>query len=63
MAKKTQNSKVAAMPMDDWQTEDDLRTLCRAEEIKKDSKRMSKCKALAKKKMMEVAAIASETED
>lgn len=58
MAKRAKNSLVVAS--DDWQVEDDLRTLCRAEEIKKDAKRMAKVKALAKEKMMEHATIANE---
>ena len=45
---------------DKWQVEDDLRTLCRAEEIKKDPKRYAKAKAMAKEKMMEHASIANE---
>lgn len=44
---------VAATPvgMDDWQIEDDLRTLQRAEEIEKDPKRYARVKALARKKL------------
>jgi hypothetical protein len=45
---------------DDWQAEDDLRTLTRAEEIEKDPKRLAKVQALAKKRMLEMAAIAAE---
>lgn len=45
---------------DDWQTEQDMRTLMEAEKIKADPKRMAKVTAMAKKKMMEVAAIAAE---
>jgi hypothetical protein len=48
---------------DDWQAESDLRTLMECEKIEKDPKRMSKVRALAKKKMMEVAAIAAEGKD
>jgi len=46
---------------DDWQVESDLRTLMECEKIEKDPKRMAKVRALAKKKLMEVAAIASES--
>lgn len=45
---------------DDWQVEQDLRTLMECEKIEKDPKRMAKVQALAKRKMLEVAAIASE---
>lgn len=45
---------------DDWQTENDLRTLCDAEAIKKDPKRMKKCQEMAKKKMMDMASVAHE---
>lgn len=48
---------------DDWQTESDLRTLMEAEKIEKDAKRCEKAKALAKKKLLEVASIASESSD
>lgn len=51
--------KPVASPEDKkWQTEDDLRTLARAEEIKKDPKRMAAVKDLAKEKMAEMAKIA-----
>lgn len=59
MAKK--NSSMAAQEAD-WQTESDLRTLIECEKIEKDPKRFKAAKDLAKKKMMEVAAVASSTE-
>lgn len=37
--------------MEDWQIEEDLRTLQRAEEIEKDPKRFARVKALARKKL------------
>lgn len=57
-------AKKIGMPMasDDWQCEDDIRTLCRAKEIEKDPKRMAKCKEMAKKKMLEMADVANEDE-
>lgn len=57
-------NKAAVATVDtDWQTEDDLRTLMRCEEIEKDQKRFKAAKELAKKKLMEMAAIAGgETE-
>lgn len=60
MAKK---SEVAIKPDEEWMVESDLRTLMEAEKIEKDPKRMAKVRALAKKKMMEAAAIASEGQD
>lgn len=47
------------MREDDWQVEGDLRTMCQAKEIMMDEKRHGKVKELAKKKMTEIAAIAS----
>lgn len=48
---------------DDWQTEDDLRTLCKAKEIQNDPKRMKKCQEMATKKMKEMGAVAGGSED
>lgn len=45
---------------DDWETRSDFRTICEAEAIKKDPKKMEKVKAYAKQQMMECAAVASE---
>ena len=60
---KSRLTNVAApVGVDDWQTEDDLRTLMRAEEIEKDPKRFAKVKAMAKKKMMDMAAVATDKE-
>jgi hypothetical protein len=53
------NSISATKSEDDWQTESDLRTCLEREKIEKDPKRMAKVRALAKSKLMEVAAIAS----
>ncbi len=63
MAKNRKMAAAIAATEDSWQVEDDLRTMARAEEIQKDSKRMAKVTALAKKKMMEMASIASEGEE
>lgn len=60
MAKNRKMAASIAAAEDSWQVEDDLRTLARAEEIQKDPKRMAKVTALAKKKMLEMASIASE---
>jgi hypothetical protein len=49
--KSTSNSVYPDMS---WQAEDDMRTLCRAEEIKADPKRLAKAQAKAKEKMAEM---------
>lgn len=46
----------------DWQAEDDMRTLVRAMEIKRDPKRLAAAQACAKKKLEEVAAVAASAE-
>lgn len=46
----------------DWQVEDAMRTLMRAEEIRKDKKLMAKVKAMATQRLQEVAAIAGASE-
>lgn len=47
----------------DWKTESDLRTLMECKAIEADPKRMKAVRELAKKKMLEIAAVASgETE-
>lgn len=43
----------------DWRVDGDMRTLIEAEQIKKDPKRLKAAQAAAKKKMLEVAAVAS----
>lgn len=59
MAKKS----VSAMnDMEDWQAESDLRCLMDAEKIEKDPKRCKAAKDLAKKKLLEMAAVASEAD-
>ena len=52
-------SKSTAVPSsdDDWQAEDDMRTLARAEEIRKDPKRLKAALAKAKEKMAELQAL------
>lgn len=45
---------------DDWRAEDDLRILMQCEVIEKDPKRLAKAQALAKKKLLDLAAVASE---
>lgn len=48
---------------DDWQTGEDLQTLCRAKEIQRDPKRMAKCQEMAKGKMLEMAAVAGKDKE
>lgn len=44
----------------DYQAEDDLRTLTRAIEIKKDPKRLKAAQAMAKRKLAEMASVATD---
>lgn len=60
MAKKSSNAIATRISEDDWQTEDDLRTLMRAEEIEKDPKRLANAQKLAKQKLLDLAAVAAE---
>lgn len=58
---KSASTKSLASPPDDWQVESDLRTMMESEAIEKDPKRLAAVQALAKKKMMDMASIASES--
>ncbi len=40
-----------------WQAEDDMRTLARAEEIRRDPKRLKAAQAIAKEKIKELEAL------
>ena len=60
MAKKSNGISLAAAD-EDWRAESDMRTLIEAEAIKRDPKRFKKAQACAKQKMLEVAAVASES--
>ncbi len=53
---------ISSSSSDDWRVESDLNTLLEAEKIEKDPKRMSKVRALAKQKMLDVAKVAAEGE-
>ena len=46
----------------EWQIESDLRTLMEAEKIEKDEKRFKAVKELAKKRLLELASVASESD-
>lgn len=41
-----------------WRAEDDMRTLARAEEVKRDPKRLAAAKAMAREKLAELQAVA-----
>lgn len=54
---------VMAIPADkEWQIESDLRTLMEAEKIEKDEKRFKAAKELAKKRLLDLASVASESD-
>lgn len=62
MAKK--GNGIASIKSDEqWQVESDMHTLMRAEEIRKDPKRMARVQAMAKEKLLELASVASEGKD
>lgn len=46
----------------EWQIESDLRTLMEAEKIEKDEKRFKAVKELAKKRLLDLASVASESD-
>lgn len=45
----------------EWRTEQDVRTLMEAEEIKEDPKRLAAAKACAKEKLLDMAKISATT--
>ena len=48
---------IGASSDDDWKVEDDMRTLARAEEIRKDPKRLKAALAKAREKLGEIEAL------
>lgn len=56
--KKTSSAAMSVGIDDSLAAEDDMRTLMRAEEIRKDPKRLAAAKAMAKKKLAEIQAVA-----
>jgi hypothetical protein len=62
MAKKSTGIALAS-PDDNWQTQRDLETMIESEAIENDPKRLKAVQALAKKKMLDMAALASEGKD
>jgi len=57
---KKRGSTVKVSPDEEWRVESDLQTLVEAEKIKGDEKRYAKVQALAKRKMLDVAKVASD---
>lgn len=62
MAKKSGNGAMIKAD-EEWRVEDDMRTLMRAKEIEADPKRMARVKAMAEKKLKEVAGVLSEASE
>lgn len=52
--------EVKVKPDEEWRVEQDLSTLIEAEKIKGDEKRYAKVQALAKRKVLDVAKVASD---
>jgi hypothetical protein len=57
---KRSKPMTSAKPDDEWKVESDLNVLIEAEKIKADAGRHAKAQALAKRKMMDVAKVASD---
>lgn len=57
------NDAPKPIALDDWQTEDDLRTLSKAEEIKQDPKRYKAALAMAKSKIKALADLQADASD
>lgn len=62
MAKK-KHSLGMTMQEDDWMVEDAMRTLMRAEQIKKDKKLMAQVAKRAKDKLLELSSVAAEASE
>lgn len=62
MAKK-KHSLGTVMQDDDWMVEDAMRTLMRAEQIKKDKKLMAQVAKMAKDKLLELSSVAAEASE
>lgn len=60
--KKKGSYAVSSTPPEDWQVCSDLETMLRCEEIEKDPKRLAAVQALAKKRVLNYASIASDSE-
>lgn len=62
MGKALSASAQMAKSEAEWRAEDDMRTLARAAEIRKDAKRLAAAQALAKKKLLELAQVAGDSD-
>lgn len=60
MAKESSGALAVIKPDEEWRVESDMSTLIEAEKIKADPKRYAKVQALAKRKMLDVAKVASD---
>ena len=60
MAKKSAGALAAISTDEEWKVESDLRCLTEARAIRNDPKRMAKVRALAKKRLTEVAPLAGD---
>ncbi len=61
-SKKSKSVLATLSSNDRWQVERDLETMMECEKIEADPKRLARVRALAKEKMLAVAAVASETD-
>lgn len=59
---KSKSKAIAIKPDEEWRVESDVSTLMEAERIKADPQRLAKAQALAKKKMMDVAKVATDAD-
>ena len=61
MATNKTSTPVAVKSSDEdkWRAEDDMRTLARAEEVKRDPQRLAAAKRCAKERLTEMQAVAS----
>jgi hypothetical protein len=63
MKKNSGNAIARSSPSNDWEAENDLRTMLECEAIEADPKRLARVQALAKAKMLDMAKLASEGKD
>lgn len=63
MAKSKKPKAEDPMIPNDWRAESDLATLMEAEKIKKDAKRMESVRALARKRLEDVAKVLADSKE
>lgn len=63
MAKKSKAPTAAYDTPADWRADSDMRTLCAAEEIKNDPKRLKAAKACAMRQLKEIEGVFGEEDD